>query len=55
VAIAAPIYATMGQVAAALSLIVPFEQIHGRSWGYLVQAIARSISRAYQSPIKLRQ
>lgn len=55
VAIAAPIYDTMGQVAAALSLIVPFEQIHGRSWGYLVQAIARSISRAYQSPIKLRQ
>jgi DNA-binding IclR family transcriptional regulator len=55
VSIAAPIYDAMDEVVAALSIIVPFEQIQGRSWGYLVQAIARGISRAYKSPKKSRE
>jgi len=55
VSVAAPIHGAMGEVVAALSIIVPFEQIHGRSWGYLVQAVARGISREYQSPRKSRR
>jgi DNA-binding IclR family transcriptional regulator len=46
VSIAAPIYSPTKDVAAALSIIIPFDQMQGRSWGYLVQASARGISRA---------
>jgi DNA-binding IclR family transcriptional regulator len=46
VSIAAPIYDSSATVVAALSIIIPFDQMKGRSWGYLVQASARAVSRA---------
>lgn len=50
VSIAAPIYDQSNEVVAAMSIIVPFDEMQGRSLGYLVQAIARGISRAYRLP-----
>jgi DNA-binding IclR family transcriptional regulator len=50
VSIAAPIYGPAGDVVAALSIIVPFGQTHGRSLGYMLQAVARGISRANRVP-----
>jgi DNA-binding IclR family transcriptional regulator len=46
VSVAAPIYGPDNRVVAALSLIVPYTEPHGRSVAHLVQATARGISRA---------
>jgi DNA-binding IclR family transcriptional regulator len=45
--IAAPIFGPETEIVAALSLIVPYTEVSGPGLGYLVQASARGISRAF--------